>query len=235
MILKKLHIAVALTALFLTSTTAFSFESKIVDEFWEAQTRHSSKKYTVVRENEQKIPGEIDALMNEALSPETDRDDREALFNVIDRMANAYGNVTGEEEFVKDVRKRIFESRLGDEVPLDPEQAVHVVESHSGDGGSASFRPDNIIVKRGDTVKWVNTGVGPHLVKSILVDIGERGISSPLLKDGQSWGRRFYRPGVYYYMAISGKAMYGKITVVDKPRDPETYRSAGNMAVKAGE
>lgn len=214
--LKGLHLFfLALVLVLGSSTVVFSDDSVIVEKFVVASATYNEPgKRSIIKKNEDKIPAVINALFSEAVSPETSKEDREAIFNAIERMATTYGDVTGKRELLRSVNKRIVESRLGTPVRDNSNAKVHVLESVMTNDGVSSFKPDNIVIKMGDTIRWVNSGDKDQQLSSILPGVGRSGILTPRIESGQSWEQTFVRPGDYYYMSLAGKALYGKITVV---------------------
>jgi plastocyanin len=62
------------------------------------------------------------------------------------------------------------------------------------------FQPRQITVKAGTTVTWTNDGASSHTVNA---DDGS--FSSPTLGKGQTFSRKFAKPGTYpYYCAFHG-------------------------------
>ncbi|MBI5599039.1 MAG: cupredoxin domain-containing protein [Deltaproteobacteria bacterium] len=166
----------------------------------------------IVEENRDKIPAEVKALVDEALLPGARAEDREDKLYVAESLATAYKNATGDIGPLKEAKKRIFESRLSPPVRTVAVKGVHTVEAVSTETVKNVFRPQNIIIKKGETVRWVNNDNAAHLLASMPV-IGAQGIFSPRVEPGQSWDYRFNAPGEYYYICFIHKVMYGKITV----------------------
>ena len=74
------------------------------------------------------------------------------------------------------------------------------------------FKPDNITIKRGESVRWVNTGETEHILASMPL-ISVPGLFSPKVEAGQSWDYKFEKTGEYYYLCFIHKSMIGKVTV----------------------
>lgn len=209
---KKTCIVLAVIILFLFDNAAHS-ESEIVQRFKTAlNTKDAAGMTRIVKENMEKIPAEVNSILEEAL-PQGSQE-REAKFEVAEFMADEYKNVTGDIGLLKGVKRRVFESRLDKPVVSAPAGGVHIVESASTETVKNFFKPDNIIIKKGDVVRWVNRDDTAHLLASVRV-IGSTGIFSPAIEQGQSWEYRFDKPGEYYYICFIHKVMYGKVTVLD--------------------
>lgn len=93
-------------------------------------------------------------------------------------------------------------------------KGVYIIQGTSSEAARSIFLPDVIIIKKGGTVRWVNNDKTAHLVASVPV-IGEGGIFSPEIGDGESWEYRLNKPGEYYYICFIHKVMYGKVIVED--------------------
>lgn len=189
-------------------------ESAVVKQFTAALRSHNEAEMSsIIKVNRDKVPSEIEALIRDALLPSTVKEDREALFYIIERMTSVYRDVTGDVLLLKSVNKRVFESRLTE--PVRPKDAggVYTVEGVSSGKRENVFTPDNIIIKRGSIVRWVNNDDTAHLLASVLTSIGRGGLFSPRVEPGQSWEYRFDTPGEYYYICFIHKVMYGKVTV----------------------
>ena len=189
-------------------------ESGIVKRFTDALRSHNEAEISsIIKNNRDRVPAEIEALLKDALRPGTVKEDREARFYIVERMASMYRDVTGDVEILKSVNKRIFESRLSEPVRLKPADGVYTVESISAGKSDNVFTPDNIIIKRGSTVRWVNNDDTAHLLASVLTSVGRGGLFSPRVEIGERWEYRFDTPGEYYYICFIHKVMYGKVTV----------------------
>ncbi len=189
-------------------------ESEIAKEFGTALKRKDAVRMTaVITKNRDKIPSEVSALVDSALVPGTGTEEKEAMLNLAERMARHYKNVTGDEKPLVEEQKRAFESYLSEPVVLSTEDGVHtVVINHRGEG-KGPFSPDNIIIKKGEAVRWVNDNTEKHLISTASGISSER-LVSPEIGPGDSWVHRFYKPGVYYYLCcIHNEKMYGKIVV----------------------
>ena len=73
--------------------------------------------------------------------------------------------------------------------------------------GDFRFAPAIVTVRVGQVVRWRNDGATLHSVEG-------RGFFSRALRPGQTWSRRFARPGVYRYACtLHPEAMRGTIVV----------------------
>ena len=70
------------------------------------------------------------------------------------------------------------------------------------------FAPQTLRVPTGATVKWTNADSAPHTATS-----ANGKFSSPQLRKGQTYARRFTRPGRYAYVCALHPAMRGTVVV----------------------
>lgn len=210
---KKSVFLFALAAFFIFSQSVYAVESELLKKFVEAADASDEVNMnSIVEKNKDKIPAEIKSLMDQATRPQTTNEERESKFYIAERMANAYKNVTGDVETLKEVKKKSFESKLSKPFLSTPVNGIHTIEAVYDERVKNIFRPDNIIIKNGETVNWVNNDTAAHILASMSF-IGIGGILSPRIEPGQSWKYRFEKPGEYYYICFIHKVMYGKITV----------------------
>lgn len=210
---KRLVIVLGIAAVFAFSSAANVVASEITKRFIEAlDSRNAIEISSIVQKNMDKIPGEIKALLSEALDPKIPIADRDSIFYVAESMANEYKNQSGEIGLLKEVKKKRFESKLSPPVRSRPVDGVYNVEAFSPEKEKYLFNPDNIIIRRGETIRWINRDPTAHQLAAIPV-IGLGGISSPKIEAGQGWEKKFETPGEYYYFCFIHKIMYGKVTV----------------------
>ena len=179
----KIRLAVFAVLIAFASATPCYAESEIASAFKKALYSKDSKAMTaIVEKNEDIMPSEIETLLDEALS-EKDAKEREAKFYLVEYMANEYKNVTNTAVLLREVKKKIFDSRLSPPVRPSMVQGVYIIQGTSSEAARNIFLPDAII-SEGGTVRWVNNDKTAHLVASVPV-IGEGGYSR-LNGDGES-------------------------------------------------
>lgn len=211
---KRFCFLVALAAVFMLNTPGYSDHPDLMTEFTDALYKQNAVKMeSVVEKYKVQMPDKINELLEAALKPGLSKEAREERFYILERLATVYKDVTGDFNPLKDTKKGIFESRLGPAVVSRQASGVHIVETVSTDTVKNMFRPDNIIIKNSDTVRWVNNDTTTHLLASVMTSIGRGGIFSPIVEPGQSWEHTFYLPGEYYYICFIHKIMYGKVLV----------------------
>ena len=212
--LKKLLPSLVLIAVFALSGTAYSFESKIVNKFLTAyDAKDANGMAAVIEKNKDRIPSEILALLYEAMSPATKEEDKTANIFIAELMAKTYRDITGDFEPLLKVKRMVFNSKLSEAVTSSAKKGIHIVElPKASKDGMNIFSPDNIIIKQGETVSWVNEDKVSHIFASMPV-IGEGGIFTPDIEPGKDWKYTFDKPGDYYYLCFIHKGMVGKVTV----------------------
>lgn len=202
---------VALAALaVLISSTVHSGE--IADKFSEAlRERDQAAMASIVIADREAFPAEVRTMLDSAAKAAPD--EKEGIFYLADAMAMAYKDATGDTTLLLEVKKRSFDSRLSEPIRSSPENGVHIVDiPKAGTDSKDIFRPDNIIIKKGETVRWVNNDGIDHVFSSMPA-IGKGGISAPGIKPGESWEFLFKEPGEYFYICYIHKGMIGKVTV----------------------
>jgi len=206
--------AVALTAIFVMAGPGFSAESEITKSFIDAFEKNDAVKMgSIVKDNKDKVPAEIKSIIDDALLPGTSKEDRDSKLYIAEYMAKVYKDTTGDFVPLKDAKKKIFETKLSPAVRPAETNGVYIIETpKSTDKEHNFFKPDNIIIKKGSTVRWVNNDINGHIFASMPF-IGDGGIFSPTVNPGESWEHKFEKPGEYYYLCFIHQSMIGKITV----------------------
>ncbi len=70
------------------------------------------------------------------------------------------------------------------------------------------FLPQELKIKAGTKVTWINMDSAPHNVRS-----SDKILNSPDLSEGDSWPYTFIKPGVYNYICSIHPSMKAKIIV----------------------
>jgi len=210
----SISIMLILLTIFVLSKINPSHGSEITQNFLDAFiNKDTVKMSSIIKENKDKIPDEIKALIDEAKLPELSKEDKETKLNIAEIIANAYKNVTGNIEPLKQVKKDAFDSKLSPQLHSAPVEGFHIIEMPKPSGDDKNiFKPDNITIKRGESVRWVNTGETEHILASMPL-ISVPGLFSPKVEAGQSWDYKFEKTGEYYYLCFIHKSMIGKVTV----------------------
>ena len=68
------------------------------------------------------------------------------------------------------------------------------------------FQPDQVTLKKGDTVTWTNMDAVPH-------DVKFKDAESPDMKKGETYSKTFNGTGTFDYICEIHPGMKGKVTV----------------------
>lgn len=202
------------SAVLALSGAARGAESEIRKSFIEARETNNAVLMTkIVEDNKDKIPAEIQSLLDEALSGKTAEEERDGLLYMAELMAKEYKDIAGNASYLIIVKKAAFDVKLPQAVKIEAKDGVYVIETPAPAAGAENiFRPENVIIKKGGTVRWVNNDVNAHIFATIsLISAGV--LRSPRVEPGQSWEYKFERPGEYFYICFIHRSMKGKITV----------------------
>lgn len=217
MIRKKsfLILAIITTLFFALPLSVMAEDSPALTAFLEAfDLNDREKMYTIVEENLNTIPGEITKLTYKAMSPGMDKEKKEATLYTAELLAMNYKDITGDVEPLRQVKRQQFEMKLSKTVVSTPNsEGVHIINMPmSSEEKHNYFEPDNITVKAGDTVRWVNNDKIAHLFASFSI-IGKGGLFTPSIPVGETWEYTFAEAGEYYYLCFIHKGMIGKVNV----------------------
>jgi len=170
----------------------------------------------LVKSNKDKIPTEVRALVKEGLVKGLDPAEKTAKFFTGELMAREYKNLTDDAGLLIELKKAEFNSSLHKAVTSKAVKAINTIEIPAGtDKEKNLFKPDNIIIHEGETVRWTNHDSVAHIFASMPL-IGSGGIFTPSLEGGAKWEYKFDKPGEYFYLCFIHKGMIGKITVLAK-------------------
>jgi plastocyanin len=202
----------AFFAFFSSVDAGYAQESSIARDFADAlKAKDGDSMYSIVEKNRAMIPGEISVIIEDAQKAEGEA--KESLLFMVEVMANVYKDVSGDSEFFKRAKEKMFDARLSRPVVSTLQGGVHIVETpEATETVENIFSPDNIVIKRGETVRWVNNDTIAHLLGSMQF-IGKGGVFSPYIEPGESWEYTFTEPGDYFYICFIHRLMIGKVTV----------------------
>ncbi len=209
---KSIILSITLLGALFAAGQAFSAPAAFRKDFIDAlEANDGEKMHSTVDANKDNVPGEIKALLTEA--KEAKEEDRAGVFHIAEMMARYYKDITGNAEQLIEVRRADFESRLSPAVASKAANGVHTVEFPKPAADVKNvFRPDNIVIKKGETVRWVNNDETAHVFASMQF-IGKKGIKSPSVEPGKSYEFKFEEAGEYYYICFIHHGMVGKVTV----------------------
>ncbi|MBE9531810.1 MAG: hypothetical protein IME98_03285 [Proteobacteria bacterium] len=199
----------------LICSSGVAAEKSITESYIEAfETNNQTMTYKIVEDNVEKIPAELKTLIYSTMAPNVEAEKKEATLYIAEQMAITYKDVTGDFEPLREIKKEQFESKLSVQViSVANKDGVHIIETpKEKDGHYNFFTPDNMVIKKGDTVRWYNTDKIAHLFASFSI-IGKGGLFTPNIDPGATWDYTFEEAGEYYYLCFIHKGMLGKITV----------------------
>ena len=202
----------SLTMLFYA--TGFAAGSGMTEAYIKAYDANDQElSFKIIDENVEKVPAEIKALIYSTMSPNVDSKKKEATLFIAEQIAITYKEVTGDFEPLRGVKKIQFESKLSERVISVAKDGFHIIETPAEtDWKHNFFSPDNMVIKKGETVRWYNTDKIAHLFASFSI-IGKGGLFTPNIDPGATWDYTFDEAGEYYYLCFIHKGMLGKITV----------------------
>lgn len=217
MVMKRMRFVISALALmfFFVVSNAFAVHEGFAVRYRKAlYDQNVQEMVYLIERNAEAVPGEVRQLVDEALAPGVSKEDMKDNIYVAESMAAEYKKITGDIAPLKDAKTRIFESKLAPVTESAVVDGVHIVNAATTADVVNVFIPGNIVIKKGETVRWVNSDNVPHLLASMPV-IGVQGIFSPRITPGEAWEYKFDKPGDYYYICFIHKVMYGKVTVVE--------------------
>ena len=193
---------------------SFAQESGFAKEFIKALDANDEKRMTLLVEMKKAtVPDEVKALIDASSAKEVTHDERMSMLYVAEVMAQHYKEVTGDFEPLKEVKKATFNAQIPGPVRSTATKGIHVVTMPMrSEKAKNYFKPANIIIKKGETVKWVNEDSVAHIFSSMPF-IGAGVFLSPMIDAGGDWQYTFDVPGEYFYICFIHAGMLGKITV----------------------
>ncbi len=232
--LKRFGILLTTAASVLLFGAAGSNASEIRDKFIGAlENNDGAGMRAAVEENAAAIPAEIQTLIDEARAPETPAEEKGSKFYIAELIARTYKDITGDMKPLLEVKKRAFDAKLSEQTRPNLTEGVHIVylPKPSGDVKNV-FSPDNIVIKQGETVRWVNSDDIAHIFSTMPV-ISAGKFSAKSIPPGESWEFKFDKPGEYFYLCFIHQSMVGKITVEGEPQaEPAAATAPAPAAVK---
>ncbi len=208
-------IVLAIAVVFFIIPPASAELTELGRDFSDALIVNDTQKMNrLVVTNKADIPREVANILRDAGLGGATGEDKEALFHMGEKMARSYMDNFAESAPLKDVKRARFESMLGPLTETESRGGAHIVKIplSAKNGPSNFFKPDNLLISKGESVVWVNEDTHSHVFASVTV-IGEGGIFAPGIEPGGSWKYRFKRAGEYYYICFIHKGMIGKVTV----------------------
>ncbi|MBI5560429.1 MAG: hypothetical protein HY883_04080 [Deltaproteobacteria bacterium] len=218
---RRLSVLLSLAIILILNTPAFCEDSELVKNFKNARVLNDEKEMVaVIAGNREKIPAEVAVLLDQATAPGVTEEDKRGNFYIAELIATIYKDQFGDPQLLRGVKIRYYDTLLSPPVRPTPAGGVYMVEMPAPTETAKNlFKPDNIIIKKGETVKFVNNDVSKHILASVPF-IGETGLFSSDMETGHIWEHKFEKPGAYYYFCFIHRSMLGKITVEDTEAAP---------------
>ncbi len=193
-----------------------SSDDEILQAFQEAMLEDNSlvKKFIVTKLGARAKPF-ITKLIDEAVSPITPATRKNELLATAMNLAKSYGEMRGDQSFHKSIHRRTFTARLSKPVASEPTGAGGRHEVHTPEATLTIiniFTPDNIVIKRGETVRWVNHDKVAHVIGTFDF-LSDGHFFAPHIAPSREFEFTFTEAGDYYYICYIHKSMIGKIQV----------------------
>jgi len=207
------------TAFFFLLGQAYAAQSPLVQAFMKAyDAKDIIGMEELMKANKDKIPAQVRILVKEGLKKGLPQEEKTGRFFTGELMAREYKNLTNDAGPLIELKKAEFNSSLHKAVISEAVSGVNTIEIPLGtDKERNLFKPDNIIIHEGETVRWKNNDMVAHIFASMPL-IGSGGIFTPSLKPNTTWEFKFDKPGEYYYLCFIHKGMIGKVTVLAKEK-----------------
>jgi len=198
-------------------SSGISGDDDIVREFQNAMLHDNrlAMKYLAKKVGD-RIEPFVNGIIGRALEPEKTAAEKEMLLMTAMNFAKTFGDMTQDHSFHRRIHQQAFTARLTAPFLSVTEGGVHIIEvpKSSGHMDKNVFRPDNIIIRAGETVRWVNHDDTTHVIGSFDF-ISDGHFFAPSIGLDGSFEHKFVLPGEYYYICYIHNSMIGKITVVE--------------------
>lgn len=171
---------------------------------------------SVVEKDRDKAVAEIKKLIEESKRPGITAIERDKKLITAEYLARAYKNVTDDTTYLVEVKRRAFDLTLHEPVMGQGKDKVHIVDMPAATATEKNvYKPDNIVIMAGETVRWTNSKEVRHVFASLPL-LGKSIPFPTEIKTGESWEYLFEEPGQYYYFCFIHRSMVGKVTVLGK-------------------
>ncbi|MEE9542562.1 MAG: plastocyanin/azurin family copper-binding protein [Thermodesulfobacteriota bacterium] len=191
-----------------------STDEDIIREFQEAM-RHDNtlaKQYLVEKVGPGIKPF-VDGLIGQALIPILTETEKEIWLVTAMNFAKTYGEMTGDHGFHRKIHRRTFTARLSDPVLSEARDNLHIIDTPVSRRGARNlFIPNNIVIKAGETVRWINNDKMAHVIGTFDF-LSDGHFFNPSLMPAATFDHTFTVAGEFYYICYIHRSMIGKITV----------------------
>ncbi|MFQ5465203.1 MAG: plastocyanin/azurin family copper-binding protein [Thermodesulfobacteriota bacterium] len=193
---------------------AISSDGAIIKAFQKAM-RHDNRLAMefLVKKVEPRIEPFVQEIIARALDPSAAPEEKDRLLKTAMNFAKTFGRITGDQAFHRVIHRKTFTARLSEPLLTEPGQGVHIIVApRASETVKNVFRPDNIVIRAGETVRWVNKDEIIHVIGT-LDFLSDGHFFEPRIGPLGSFEHTFRRPGEYYYICFIHNSMIGKITV----------------------
>ncbi|GMR05086.1 MAG: hypothetical protein BMS9Abin23_1019 [Thermodesulfobacteriota bacterium] len=191
-----------------------SGDEEIIKEFQKAMLKDNRLVMSLlVKRIGPRIEPFVTKIIATVRRPGTPPAEKELLFKTAMNLAKTQARISGDNAFHRKVHRRVVTALLS--APVRPEvvDGVNIVYAPRPSGTVKNvFRPDNIVIGAGETVRWVNEDDKTHVIGTL--DFPSDGyFFAPGIGPGAIFEHTFLRPGEYYYICFIHNTMMGKVTV----------------------
>ena len=191
-----------------------SSDEDIILEFQEAMSRDNTlaKEY-LVEMIRPRIEPFVMKIIDMAILPIQTATKKEVLLVTAMNMAKTYGDIVGEHSFHRLVHRKTFTARLSKPIKSELVGNVHIIDAPKAKGRMINkFVPDNIIIRTGETARWVNHDDTTHVIGTFDF-LSDGQFFAPQVGPGAKFEHTFEKAGEYYYICYIHRSMIGKILV----------------------
>jgi plastocyanin len=191
-----------------------SLDEDIIVEFQQAiQHENSLAKEFLVEKIRSRIEPFLNEIIDMAIVPIQTPVKKETLLVTAMNMAKTYGDMTGEHSIHRRIHRKVFTARLSKPIKSELIDNVHIVDVPKAKRRMINkFVPDNIKIRTGETVRWVNFDKISHVIGTFDF-LSDGHFFEPNLNPGEKFEYTFNEAGEYYYICYIHRSMIGKILV----------------------
>lgn len=166
---------------------------------------------------EPRIEPFIAALIEKAVAPNTNKTRKEELLTTAMNLAKTHAEMTGDSSFHQKIHRRTFTARLTEPLKSKPTDGIHVIDAPQASETIINiFRPDNIVIRNGETVRWINHDDSAHVIGTFDF-LSDGHFLASRIGPNETYKYTFNKAGEYYYICYIHDSMIGKITVEEQP------------------
>ncbi|MFQ5442712.1 MAG: plastocyanin/azurin family copper-binding protein [Thermodesulfobacteriota bacterium] len=191
-----------------------SGDEEIIKEFQKAMLKDNRLVMRLlVKKIEPRIEPFVAKIVARIQKPETPEAEKELLVKTTMNIVKTQAKMRADHTFHRKVHRRVFTALLTEPVKPEKVDGVNIVYApKSSKKVKNVFRPDNIVIRAGETVRWVNQDNTTHVIGT--QDFPSDGhFLAPNVGPGKVFEHTFLKPGEYYYICFIHNSMVGKITV----------------------